>query len=179
MSSVASNVCKVLAVAGVAAVVLGGCSSKRKMGQYTIEVSLDPALAGSANVPTIPVDIVGVQPTGEATWNNQSLNEYFAASNPFRMSADRAAMVFGPGDTGTETLRFDDALWTKWKGAQRLYIVADLPGASADLPGDADPRRLILPLDTRHWDGTRKTIRIEVQRADLVLRTEMKPLPTN
>ena len=44
--------------------------------------------------------------------------------------------------------------------------------------GSGDPRRLILPLDTRQWERG-QTIQVEVQRNRLELRTAPKPLPVD
>lgn len=177
-----SNLVKILIVATLAcfAGFVGGCSSKPKMGKYNIQVSLDPTLATSAAVPSIEVDIVGVPPSRKAVWDAQSLNNYFAAANMERQTADRYTMTFGAGATAPQTLAMSDPMWGKWlgSGAEHVYVLASLPGVSTDSPGDADPRRLFIPLDTRHWDRG-QPILVEVQRNRLVLRTTQKPLPAN
>jgi len=60
-------------------------------------------------------------------------------------------------------------------GAQHLVIVADLPGVVTDQVGNADPRRLILPLDRAAWDSGVNTINILVQESGLKLQTPRKP----
>ncbi len=175
-----SNLVKILLVATLAcfAGMLGGCSSKPKMGKYNIQVSLDPTLAASAAVPSIEVDIIGVSPARQAVWDAQSLNNYFAAANVERQTADRFTMAFGAGATAPQTLTSGDAMWGKWlgSGATHVYVLASLPGVSTDAAGASDPRRLILPLDTRQWERG-QTIQVEVQRNRLELRTAPKPLP--
>lgn len=177
-----SNLVKVLLVASLAllGVMGGGCSSKAKMGKYNIQVSLDPSLASSAAVPSIEVDIIGVSPARQAVWDAQSLNNYFAAANMERQTADRFTMTFGAGATAPQTLSSSDPMWAKWlgSGAEQVYILANLPGVSTDAPGASDPRRLILPLDTRQWERG-QTIQVEVQRNRLELRTAPKPLPAD
>lgn len=177
-----SNLVKVLLVASLAcvAVLSGGCSSKPKMGKYNIQVSLEPSLASSAAVPSIEVDLVGVSPANKAVWDAQSLNNYFAAANPERQTADRHTMAFGAGAVAPQTLANNAPIWNTWagSGAQHVYVLASLPGVSTDAPGEADARRVAIPLDTRHWNRG-EPIMIEVQRNRLVIRTPMKPLPTN
>lgn len=175
-----SNLLKVVVLAALVAYAgfLGGCSNKAKMGKYNIQVSLDPTLVSSSAVPSIEVDIIGVSPTRAAVWDAQSLNNYFAAANMERQAADRHTMTFGAGATAPQTLARNNAIWDKWlgSGATQVYILASLPGISTDAPGASDPRRLILPLDTRRWERG-QTIEIEVQRNALVPRTAMKPPP--
>lgn len=177
-----SNVLRVVMLASLLAFagLLGGCSSKPKMGAYNIQVSLDPALAGAPAVPSIEVDIVGVPDARRALWNAQSLNAYFSAANADRHAADKHTMNFGSGQVAPQTLARNAAIWKTWLdgGATQVYIMASLPGVSTDAPGDMDPRRLILPLDTRQWDRG-QTIEIEVQANRLVPRTAPKPLPAN
>jgi outer membrane murein-binding lipoprotein Lpp len=167
-----------LSALALAAVLAGGCSSRPKMGQYDIQVSLDPTLASSAAVPSIEVDLVGVSPTGQAVWDAQSMNAYWAAANPERQTADRYTMTFGAGDTSPETLESDDPIWKRWAGEEYVYVLANLPGVSTDAAGSADSRRLMIPLDTRHWDRG-QPIQVEVQRNRLVLRTPQKPIEAN
>lgn len=159
---------------------LGGCSNKPRMGRYNIEVSLDPTLATSAAVPSIEVDIVGVSPTRAAVWDAQSLNNYFAAANMERQTADRHTMTFGAGATGPQTLSSSDDVWDKWMagGATHVYVLASLPGVSTDAPGEADPRRLVLPLNTQHWERG-QTIKVEVRRNSLEALTGPKPIQAN
>jgi len=159
---------------------IGGCSNKPRMGRYTIEVSLDPSLATSAAVPSIEVDIIGVSPARAAVWDAQSLNNYFAAANMERQTADRHTMTFGAGSTAPQTLSSTDDMWDKWMagGATQVYVMASLPGISTDAAGEADPRRLILPLDTRHWERG-QTIKVEVRRNSLEALTGPKPIEAN
>ena len=177
-----SNLVKVVVLATLVAFAgfFGGCSNKPRYGKYNVQVSMDPTLASSAAVPSIEVDIIGVSPERAAVWDAQSLNNYFAAANMERQTADKFTMRFGAGATAPQTLQISDAMWAKWagSGAHHLYILASLPGVSTDAPGPADPRRLILPLDTRQWDKG-QTIQVEVQRNRLQLRTAPKPLPAN
>ena len=168
-----SSMWKVMALVGVVlmACFSGGCGSKPRMGQYTIEVALDPALSSSARVPTIDVDLVAVQQANEAQWESYDLGSYFAASDQLRMSANRHVMQFGPGNTAPRTLDADNDIWDSpsWSGARKVYVLANLPGG---------PRRLAIPLDTRHWEGgNRSVIRVQVRSAELSLETRQLPLP--
>lgn len=175
-----STLVKVLMLSALAllAAFSGGCSSGPKMGTYDIQVALDPALASSAAVPSIEVDLVGVPPTGQAVWDAQSMNAYWAAANPERQTADRYTMTFGAGNTTPKTLESNDPIWGRWAGEEYVYVMANLPGVSTDAAGSADARRLMIPLDTRHWERG-QPIQVEVQRNRLVLRTPQKPIEEN
>lgn len=163
---------------GLISLVIGGCGCTPGMGRYNVEVALDPSLADRAGgPPQVTVDLVGLNDTQVSAWTNKSMTAYWTPSDRMRAEARgvRHEMTFGPGNAGPKTLSKTDPIWETWKsrGAMHLFVLADLPGASGDQPGDADGRRKILPLDKCRWD--KDTIRFQVQSSQIECLTPPKP----
>lgn len=151
----------------------GGCASAPQPKAYTVHVTLDDALVGSS----VQVDLVGVNTiTDLPKWQSYSVTEYWQPQNAFRRDAQKYSMQFGRDTAKSFSLDSTDPVWSQWlkTGATNLVLVADLPSASADQAGNADPRRLILPLDAAAW-GDVKQIEILVQESGLKLLTAHKP----
>ena len=76
-----------------------------------------------------------------------------------------------------QSLAVDDPKWAEWlrTGALHLVLIADLPGPVSDQTGNADPRRLILPLDRAAWDRKLQKLQIVVQESGLRLMTPRRP----
>lgn len=154
--------------------VLGGCASAPHPKAYNVRVTLDGPLIGTS----VQVDLVGVNELADLPkWQSYSVTQYWQPDNPFRRDARKYAMQFSRGTPNTQVLLSTDPRWTEWlnTGASQLVIVADLPGAMTDQMGNADPRRLILPLDRGAWGGKVDTLEILVQESGLRLLTPRKP----
>ncbi|HRE08336.1 MAG TPA: hypothetical protein PKX00_22145 [Opitutaceae bacterium] len=153
---------------------LGGCATPPKPSAYTIEVTLDPALAGTS----LQVDVVGANELSDLPkWQTYSVTEYWQPGNAFRRDARKATLAFGRGRPDTQSLAVDDPKWAEWlrTGALHLVLIADLPGPVSDQTGNADPRRLILPLDRAAWDRKLQKLQIVVQESGLRLMTPRRP----
>jgi hypothetical protein len=160
--------------AGVIALLLGGCVSTPQPIAYTVEVSLDPALAGTS----LQVDLVGANEISDLPkWQSYSVTEYWQPGNAFRRDARKVTLAFGRGLPTTQALSVDNPQWAEWlrTGALHLVLIADLPGPVSDQAGNADPRRLILPLDKRTWDKKAKGLQVVVQESGLRLLTARRP----
>lgn len=164
------------AVLGLVGVVLGGCGGGASMGKYNVTVSVDQAWRDTGRIDSIEVDVVGVNQAQMARWSSYPVSSYFSSGDQLRADANKAVMRFWTEDSAPKTLSRSDDKWDQWlgDGATHLFVVADLLGVRDDLPGDADPRRLILPLSKDRWKG--RSIEIEIQRSGLVLKTPMKPV---
>jgi hypothetical protein len=159
---------------GLALLMLGGCVSAPQPRAFTINLTLSPALHGTS----VQVDMVGANTLADLPkWQSYSVTEYWQPGNPFRRDAQKHTVQFSRDLPDTQMLLMGDSLWSSWlsTGAQHLVIVADLPGAVTDQVGNADPRRLILPLDRAAWDSGVTTINILVQESGLKLLTPRKP----
>lgn len=163
-----------LIFAALLALVCGGCASAPKPRAYNVELTLDPSLAGTS----LQVDLVGVNELSDLPkWQNYSVTDYWQPGNAFRRDAQKATLAFGRNQPATQTLAFNDPAWANWlkTGAMHLVVVADLPGAVSDQVGNADPRRLILPLDRSAWGKKVDKLQIAVQESGLRLLTPRKP----
>jgi len=153
---------------------LGGCASAPAPRAYGVKVTLDSTLAGTS----VQIDLVGVNELADLPkWQSYSVTDYWQPNNAFRRDARKYTMQFGRDKDSTQTMLSIDAHWAEWlrTGALQLVIVADLPGAQTDQAGNADPRRLILPLDKAAWGGKVDTLEILVQESGLRLMTPRKP----
>lgn len=164
----------VLASAALVAVSLfSGCTSAPKPRAYTIQVDLDPALAGSS----LQVDLIGANPVSDLPkFESYSVSQYWNPGDPLRRDASKITLAFGQGRATTQTLDTKNPIWQRWlqTGAQSLVVLVDLPGIAADRAGNADPRRLILPLDGARW-GKTDTLHILIQESGAKLLTAQKP----
>ncbi len=151
----------------------GGCGE----GPFDVEVSLaegDPKLKDEdGTVRSIEVNLVAVNDTEKPVWEQVSMSEYWEPGNAIRDSAAKHVMTFGQGFPKTQVLKKKNAIWRTWlreRQAKHLFILADLPWIQQDKPGDADPRRLILPLEVGKWEWYlwgADTIKIQVSAGGL------------
>ncbi len=164
-----------IALISVLAVCLSGCASCKpgvpgKPQAYEVKVNLDPSLLQKSVV----VDLVGVNSLGLPNWENYSMSDYFGkAGNAMRHDADKVTLSFVSGNSLTNSLARTDPKWTSWlaKGATHLLVLADLPGAHADKPGNQDARRQILPLGRCEWPNKTKTLIVQVHQSGLEILT--------
>src|SRR5262249_36052556 len=127
-------------------------------------------------MPSIEVDLIGVNDTELARWTSYSMNQYWTPNDPLRRNSESYRMLFEQRDPSPKKLSDKDPIWQKWqqKGAWNLVCVAFVPGIKDDREGDKDPRRLILPLDKCRWDK-HSSINIVVQPSAVVTTTPPKP----
>ncbi len=159
----------------VLALAVEGCGTS--YGRYDVVVSMDPALTSQpGGAPSVAVHIIGVNnDTSVGELSAKSMSEYWKPGDKFKqdLAGSRYEMSFGPRDSGPKTLKKTDPIWGKWDRPVKLFILADLPGAHSDQPGDLDGRRKSLPLETSRWDGDR--IEIQIQRSRIQVLTKMNP----
>jgi len=151
----------------------GGCTSAPQAKNFNIKVTLDPALVGSS----LQVDLIGANPISDLPkFESYSVSEYWKPGDTLRHDATKAVLAFGQGRPTTQTLSSTDPVWKKWlqTGALHLVVLVDLPGIPADRAGNADPRRLILPLDGAQWNRKTDTLEILVQESGVRLQTSPK-----
>ncbi len=165
----------VTAMVAVVSCVLGGCGMFGGGPKYDVMVSLDEAWTSGGRAPTLEVDLVGANPSQAGQLRSASVSQYFSAGDPFRAAQDKATLTFTSQDPSPKTLSKSDPIWAKWNaaGATDLFVLVNLPGIP-DQPGDADPRRLILPLDPARWTG--RELDIAIRRSGPVVLTPQKPV---
>ncbi len=147
--------------------------------QYQVSVSLDDGLRESGMMPSLEIDLVGVNDSELDRWRHYSVTEYFGVGDVFRQDADRYTMTFANTDPGPKSLHHKHPIWDVWrhKSARWLIVMAHLPGDHKDLPDQQDVRRLILSLSSKEgwpqWPTTH--IDLVVKRSGVVSLTDMKP----
>lgn len=150
-----------------AMVVLVGCS---RLGRYVVQVQ-----SGSAT-DSIQVDIVGVNDAEYERWAAYPLDEYWSPTNAFRKNAvDRVVLRFGMGREPVQQIGRKDPCWTAWRARQCRYLFV-LTNAGPLRSAEAavvDPRRLVLPLEKKRWDG--RTIQVQVQPGGIVCVNGPRP----
>jgi hypothetical protein len=162
------------AFAAAFGLLLAGCESKPKPKAFSVKVTLDQALAGSS----LQVDLIGANELSDLPkYQSYSVSEYWKPGNTMRRNADKVVFEFGQGKPMVQTFTAADPAWKRWMGSGAMYLVVmvDLPQLADDMAGNADARRLILPLDTKKWPKDVATIELLVQESGVRLLTAMKP----
>lgn len=152
---------------------VAGCATAPQASSFNLKFELAPSLAGSS----IQIDLIGANAVSDLPkWQTMSVTEYWQPDNAQRRDADKAVLQFGPGKTNVQTFANSDRAWAHWltTGAMYVIVIVDLPGISADREGNADPRRLILPLDLKKWPSDVKTLEMRIQESGVRLLTPMK-----
>jgi hypothetical protein len=164
-------------LAGV--VLVSGCSTCKpgqdgKAKAYNIQINLDPPLKGKCEV----VDVVGVNPAGLSRWQEYSMSSYWKDGDPLRRDSksDRFTFSFAEGQPLTQTLSVTNAQWNVWKakGVTHLVVLAELPGPPDEKRGDANTRRLTLPLGECHWAKGTSTLNVLVQQSGIQVLTPIR-----
>ena len=148
-----------VAAAALGLSVLTGCSSSLS----TVTLQGSPTVTAAS----VQVDVVGIGP-GNQTLKLLPVPKYWSGGN-LQAKADTKSFRFGPNSPQTYTVGPDDPIWKHWSamGAKEVMVIADLPGVFADLPGDSDQRRKIIPIAGKATSAT-----IVVDRAGLVRSTQ-------
>ena len=163
---------------------LAGCGG---MGRFDLDVTLNGQAFQTTlgTIPSVELNFIGVNDSEMPVWTNYSINKYWMPDNPQRITAvsqaQALAITFSENPPYSQTISRTNTTWNKWKskGAMHLIVVANYPRTSNDAPGDADVRRIVLPLAKRRWKSYfwgRRTIRIEVTPSGIVNHTPPKPL---
>lgn len=113
---------------GLTALCLGltGCSASN----CDVEVYLDPTLKTSyGQVPTLEVDIAGVNAEQAQRLQNVKLDQYFTPGSPQRKSLAPLTLHFSEENLGPMILDSGDKLWELWedRGAQFIAVICNLP----------------------------------------------------
>lgn len=173
----------------------GGCAAAKSIlpsasKAFNVVVRIDSdswSRAYGNTLPSLEVDLVGINESEKPTWENYPLGKYFSPDDPVRRDADRATLTFTSGDRSDKTLNRKHDVWGKWvgkarvfgksipgKGAKWLFIIANIPGVGDDQPGGQDPRRVVLPLRRNAWPVGTKEIEIVVKSSMMVCTTPLK-----
>ena len=113
---------------------------------------------------SIEVNLIGVSDTEFHRWTTTSMAQYWQPGNPMRENAKKYVMRFGRDLPQQQILKKNDPIWRVWskRKAKHLFVLADLRGGFKDAPGNADPRRLILPI-YKCWKWHQDTIAVQLE----------------
>ncbi len=145
----------------VVAAFFAGCETTSLPDPYDYTVSLDPSLRGAS----VQVDLIGI-PEGELEqFRTKSVTAYWQPGDADREGALKKTLVFSADTAQSQMLSRADPVWADWienGNAAYVVILADLPGLAEDQMGNADPRRLILPLNKEKWEERPEVIAVAV-----------------
>lgn len=147
-------------------------TSQVKPRAFDISITLDKALVGMS----LQVDLIGANKTSDLPkWESMSITEYWQPGNSQRRDANKISFEFAREKPTTVTISKDDPHWKQWfnSGAIYLVVLADLPGITADQAGNADTRRLILPLDKKLWKSNQK-LELLIQESGIRLLSKQR-----
>jgi hypothetical protein len=137
------------ALACCLATLFTGCASVK-----TLQFSADGTVASSS----AQVDVLADSPELQAV----GVSQYFRPGNPQRAAASPRSIKFGAGQSPTQEVSVAGL-------GKKALVIADLPGAHSDAPGDADSRRKTIPLSGKlpNGDKVTSTLRVNVSSAGL------------
>jgi hypothetical protein len=136
-----------------------GCGDKAK--SYTIELEADASLAQKS----VLVDVIGATPYDAPVWEAVDIDQYWQPGSAKRAGAEKVTKPFGPNHATTYRLGTGDVPWKEWmaRGVNHLVVIADIPGLAGGPPGNANPRRKILPLSPKHWAKGTSSLKLRLQ----------------
>lgn len=152
-----------------------GCGSGGP-GKYDVNVALDQSVTGGVVVPSIAVNITAASGPEAQRLSGMSMTKYWQPDSAERkeLAGKTKEFTFGPGKIGEQRLLKNDPIWDMWKGADTLFIFANLPGGHTDAGGNMDNRRVELTLDKSRWE-TGQVLQILVARSKVSCLSQMKP----
>jgi hypothetical protein len=139
-----------------------GCAS---MVRLHVKIKLDKKqIMAMGAIPTIEVNLVGINEAEYPQWEKYSLDQYWSAKDNLRLGGDRKTFKFEETAKIEQELRADGAIWDIWaeKSARYLFIMADIPGMTDKQPGGQDGRLLILPLNPDNWRHDTITVTVKI-----------------
>lgn len=141
---------------------------------------------------SVEVHLVGVNRFEKSRWESVSMTEYWKPGSDLRKSSKgyrytiqfpvRSAALL-KGETPCQKIMAEedkDPIWNIWKArsAEYLFVLADLPRGIRkfeDLSGNADARRLCLPLDKGCWEKGKIGLSIEAASVVSLTMPKLKP----
>jgi hypothetical protein len=157
----------------LALIVFGGCNSTTvKPRAFDVQLTIDKSLESTS----LQVDLIGANTLADLPkWTSYSVTDYWQPDNPQRRDAPKITFQFGRGLPASGNVSRYDPRWEPWMktGAAYLVVIADLPGVATDQAGNADSRRLIIPLDKKLWERN-AALELVIQEGGIKLLTKQK-----
>jgi hypothetical protein len=120
----------------------------------------------------IEIDLIPINTFNRAAWEEYDLDRYWRP-NDRRRAEQRNKVSKELEENEPVVIDRSAEIWETWlheDKAVELLLIANLPGS--DFPsGLADPRRVFLPLDRRHWAAEKHKLEIEVRSTEVLIRT--------
>lgn len=147
-------------ILGLLALLIGGVGCMG-MGRFDLEVALDHQAfqAELSTIPSVEINFIAVNRNEYAVWYSYSVNKYWMPDDPQRVTPVRqgetAVMTFGESPPFSQVLSRTSQIWDRWRKKKAIYLIAlcNYPRTAEDRPGEADVRRVVLPLDKQRWSG--------------------------
>ena len=114
----------------------------------TLRVTAQGGLAAAS----IEVDVLPDSPGAQSV----PISQYFLPGNAVRAGSNPKVVRFGAGQPATQDVSVGGL-------GKRAVVIAQLPGAHADAPGDSDARRKTIPLSGKLPSGAKLTDVINVK----------------
>lgn len=120
---------------------------------------------------SVEVHLIGINRLEKDRWETTSMSDYWAPGNILRESTVGQPYMrvvrFGESQSCSVVIKGNDPIRKIWKNkqAEHLVVLADLLGTFDDLPGNADARRLRLPIKDKCWKGD---IEISIEPGNIV-----------
>ena len=156
------------------AAIAGGCGSG--LEAHDIRLSLSEELRSAPSVPDLTVDVIGVPPAEAEVLLARPVRAHFSAGDAARARLEaRGALksfAFGPNDLGDKVITASDSSWDgAWMDAESIYVLANLPGATASGAGDEN-RRVEIPRRSARWPEGTEEVTVVIGEQQLRLRPE-------
>jgi len=146
------------------------------MARFHVIVQIDKKhVEAIGTIPTIEVNLVGINESEYPQWESYSVDQYWSADDKMRKGADRFVFEFGQSRKIRQTLSQDGSAWDVWeeKTARYLLIIADIPGVHDPKKGK-DGRYVVLPLNPENWSDDTLTITVKAGGITVTPAPELK-----
>lgn len=130
---------------------------------------------------SIQVDVIAIKASDLEQWSKKSIDKYLSPNDRARERALKKTLTFQSGDNAPKSFEPSDILWTQWQPRDPYYLVvlADIPGRHRDQYGNADKRRIIIPLQASEWTDPKDLSEISIHISSNGLLATPTPDLTN
>ena len=153
-----------------------GCSKTPKMQPLNLRVAPDQALKERGS---LRVHLVGIQGEDElGKLQRKDVGEWFSENDTLRRGLqDRIKeLSFTTNNFGEQVVNTSDPAWGAWKAnnAMHLVVLANWTARGQRFDPTTDPRKRVIPLDSKRWEGVRE-VRIEIKESGIFVNPPPKP----
>jgi hypothetical protein len=157
-------------IAVVAGIMLGGCESYKN---YDITVRFEPSADTGKQYPTRNISLAGFRGVAGDHPVAKSVQSQWFTDADTRNKAQSYDITLS-NSVREVTLKKDDPQWAKWNASKHATYVWVI----ANLPGQPDKVKRLLPLSAKCWDGNAIVINVGSESISLDEKTR-QILPDN